>query len=569
MTMDRRIILCAVGGVSLLLLSCTPRQYARQADRDAYRTVRTRQPTALGTTRPFDIAYDPSGYGPGGTLRAVKVDGRVIELNAPKPSLLKAAEALEIAFRNSRDLQTRKETVYAAALALANARRSWDFPLLGGEVAALAEHVKENKGPETPQATADPQATLTQQFYHGGVLTLGYALSLATDFSGLDNVLASSLLTADFRQPLLRGAWRGFAYEPVYRQERDFVFSLYDYERSRDLLASSVYTQYYNVLETRDQLQNERANIERLKQTLALTRVLVEGGQRSRIEQDQAEQNMLGAEVRLERQERLYFDSLDDFKLLIGLPVASNIELDYPEALAELGRTGTRPLGLTGARAVELAMWTQPDLLVRRSAVRDAARDVEIAADAFLPQLDVELQVAVPGQGQRDFQRSRFNRHTRTGRLTLDYPLNQTDNRDAYRVAMIVQAQAERDLVEEEESVRLTVLRRYRLLEQSQRTYEIQKRNVELAQRRRLLASLQQKEGQASARDVLEAEADLLNAQNGLTQALVSYVTTRLQFLAEMGMLYVSPQGRIEERKAPMIFDRIQRRYPYVGPAGR
>jgi len=218
---------------------------------------------------------------------------------------------------------------------------------------------------------------------------------------------------------------------------------------------------------------------------------------------------------------------------------------------------------------VELAMWTQPDLLVRRSAVRDAARDVEIAADAFLPQLDVELQIAVPGQGQRDFQRSRFNRHTRTGRLTLDYPLNQTDNRDAYRVAMIVQAQAERDLVEEEESVRLTVLRRYRLLEQSQRTYEIQKRNVELAQRRRLLASLQQKEGQASARDVLEAEADLLNAQNGLTQALVSYVTTRLQFLAELGMLYVSPQGRIEERKAPMIFDRIQRRYPYVGPAGR
>ena len=569
MTMVKRIILCVLGGVSLLLLSCTPRQYARQADRDAYRTVRTRQGVAIGTTRPFDIAYAPSGYGPGGTLQAVKVNARVIELNAEKPSVLKVGEALEIAFRNSRDFQTRKETVYSAALALANARRSWDYPLLLGDVAALAEHVKENKGPETPQATADPQATLTQQFYHGGVLTLGYALSFASDFSGIDNVLASSLLSADFRQPLLRGAWRGFAYEGVYRQERDFVFALYDYERFRDLLAANVYTEYYSVLEARDQLENEQANIQRLKQTFALTRVLVEGGQRSRIEQDQAEQNLMTAQVRLERVERLYRDSLDDFKLLIGLPVLANVVADYPAALGELAQAGTRPLGLSGARAVEVAMMTDPDLLERRSAVRDAVRDVEIAADAFLPQLDVQVQISAPGQGTRDFQRTRFDRHVRTGRLTLDYPLNQTDNRDVYRVAMIAQAQAERDLVEEEEQVRLVVLRRYRLLEESRRSYDIQKRNVELAQRRRLLAALQQKEGQASARDVLEAEADLLDAQNGLTQALVSYVTTRLVFLAELGMVYVDPRGRIEEREVPLMFDRIQRRYPYVGPAGR
>ena len=568
MTMVRINNLCLFVGVLLTVGGCTRSQYAQQADRDAYLTVRTRQEIAFGAARPFEASYRPVGYGPGSTPQPIRVNGRTIELTSPKPVVLKLPEALEIAFRNGRDLQTRKETVYTLALALANARRSWDFPLLDGDLPAQAEHVKQQHGPETPLAQADPEATLTQRFYHGGVLTLGYALSFATDFTGLDNVTATSLLSADFTQPLIRGAWRGFAYEPVYRLERDFVFALYDFERQRDLLSANVFTEYYNVLSTRDELANEEANIERLKQTFALTRVLVENGQRSRIEQDQAEQNLLGAQVRLERRRQLYLDALDDFKLMIGLPVVSNIELDYPDALKALAAEGLQLLRLTAPQAVEAAMWTQPNLLTGRAKVRDAERDIEMAADAFGPQLDLGLQISAPGQGQRDFQRTRFDRHTRTARLTFDYPLNQTDHRDAYRTAIIAQAQAQRHLTEAEENVRLVILRRYRLLEQSQRTYEIQKRNVELATRRRELASLQQKEGQASARDVLEAEADLLNAQNGLTLAIVSYVTTRLVFLAELGMISVGPQGQIAERKEPMLFNRVQRRYRYVGPAG-
>ena len=58
----------------------------------------------------------------------------------------------------------------------------------------------------------------------------------------------------------------------------------------RDLFAIDILSGYYGVLSLRDGLENDQANIERLKQTYALTRVLVEGGQRSRIEQDQAEQ---------------------------------------------------------------------------------------------------------------------------------------------------------------------------------------------------------------------------------------------------------------------------------------
>ena len=149
--------------------------------------------------------------------------------------------------------------------------------------------------------------------------------------------------------------------------------------------------------------------------------------------------------------------------------------------------------------------------------------------------------------------------------VSLQYDIDQTDNRNTYRNALIAMEKAKRDLAEFEDGVRIEVRQAYRTLLRSRRNYDLQVRNVEIAKRRRKLASLQQKEGQASARDVLEAEEALRSAQNGLTSALISYTTTRLTFLASLGMISVNEKGKVNERAEPFRFDRIQRRYKYVG----
>ena len=146
----------------------------------------------------------------------------------------------------------------------------------------------------------------------------------------------------------------------------------------------------------------------------------------------------------------------------------------------------------------------------------------------------------------------------------FNYPIDQTDNRDAYRNSMLTMEKARRDYDEFVDRVRLDVRSSYRELTQSQKTYDLQVRNVNLAKRRRALAVLQQREGQASARDVLEAESDLRDAQNGLTSALVSYATTRLKFLASLGMIEVDGKGMLHEREKPFEFERIGRRYRYL-----
>ena len=66
------------------------------------------------------------------------------------------------------------------------------------------------------------------------------------------------------------------------------------------------------------------------------------------------------------------------------------------------------------------------------------------------------------------------------------------------------------------------------------------------------------KAGLASTRDVLEAEDDLRSSRNALTAALVNYVTTRLRFLATLGMIAVDEQGRFHERNRPDHLDRYR-----------
>jgi len=546
---------------------CTPKQYAEWADRDAYATLAEGQQEVLGEVEEFSVDYAP--FAPvGEEEQVIKIGEKEIPLQPSDEPLvqLSLVDCLEVALRNSRSFQTRKEDLYTSALALAETRRGWWPPLFGGALTSEAQTTRQtgNDPVEDRSASAEVGPTLTQKLMSGGVLTLGLAVDLATDFTGMQNTTVGSLLEANFTQPLLRGAWRGLAYEEQYRRERDFLFSVFEYERFTQQFAAGIVQQYYNVLQRRDELENERANIERLKQTLELTKTLVQGGQVSRIEQDQAQQDLLNAQIRLRRSEQNYRDRLDEYKLTLGVPVAAQFELEYPGALKQLVEAGPKPIPFEEREAIRVALSTRPDVLEEGAELRDAQRDVEIAVDQFLPQLDVVVGLDAPGTEPREFYKVRFHEHTRFARVRFEYELDQTENRNDYREALIALDKAWRDFAEFIDGVVLDVRRSYRSLLQSRESYKLQVRSVAIADRRRKLASLQQKQGLASARDVLEAEEAFRSAQNGMTSALVQYTNTRLDFLGKLGMLAVDERGMLNERTEPLTFERIVERYPYT-----
>lgn len=566
-----RILKIALPAVLLCAGACTPKQYAQQADGVAYSVVRQGQQRALGQAGAFHVDYNPYG---GDLLQSnqIRVGKVVIPVGfGVEEVTLSIQDCVQIALENSRSFQDRKEQLYLAALALGSSRRDWNWTLVQGTVQGEAEDVRTEGGGESSEFTSDNEISLTRRFAQGGVLVLAAGLNLATDLIGGADTVAGSTLEANFTQPLLRGAWRDLAYETQYRRERDFLFRVFEYDRFTQTFVADIFSRYYDVLEILDQLSNERENIARLEQTFELVKVQVQGGAVSPIQADQSESNLLDARIRLERLAQRYRDSLDSFKIRLGLPVRSQIKLEYPEALTRLKEQADQegqlpPLPFDEEQAIEAAMTSRPEVMRSRAALRDADRNVQIAADDFLPRLDLDLGLEVPSTPTGQFSRMRFHELTRTARLRFRYPIDQTANRDAYRESLLDLQQARRQLDQLLDEVYLDVRQTYRELLRSSRTYEIRLRSVQIARRRRRLAVLQQKQGQASARDVLEAEEALREAQNGLTNAIVSYTTTRLRFLASLGMIGADEEGHIYERTDPTRFDRLAWRYPYLQP---
>lgn len=544
-------------------MSCTPSQYAAQADKTAYRTLTQGQRRALGEPLPFEVDYNPYCQ----TAQSCIIVGeKSIPLDLTgEPVVLTLDEALSVALSNSRAYQDRKETLYIQALAVANARREWEgLGRFFGEIDGDVSRTSVGNEQTDDFGQANVTAGVLRRLVNGGIFAVAASLDMATSFTGSTTNIADSLISANFTQPLLQGAWNGLAYEPQYRLERDFLFAVYDYERYRQQFAADIVTRYYQVVRQRDQLENERANIARLKQTVALTRTMVEAGAAPRYELDEAEQNLLQAQVRLQSDDQNYSNALDLFKLTLGLPIQANMELNYPATLEDLAQAGPLDIPLQQDQAIDLALRTRPDVLSQEARLRDAQKDIEIAANRFLPQLDLVLDYSAPGTPTQDFWRIRFQDSTRRAGLQFNYQLDQTDNRDAYRVSMLNRDKARRDLDEFLDRVRLDVRSAYRELLQSRQTYELQLKNVALAKRRRTLTMLEQQAGRAAARDVLDAEEALRNAQNGLTSALVSYTTTRLEFLARLGLISIDEEGVLNERSEPITFQRIAQRYPYV-----
>ncbi len=621
-----------LGAIGMIALTgCTPAHYAEQADKAAYGLIEEKQDAALGGPRSFTIDGD--------ILDVAAVDGqsRLMLRGEPLPvgdepiRLVSLSECLEIASLASPQFQDEKEALYIEALALANVRHDWSG--FFGSLTGLVSHEKGFDGAETNSLEGELDVGFARRFAQGGLVTLGAGLTLFSDLTGINNTEFGSSLTAELTQPLWRGAWRDIAYEDLYRAERDLAISVLEYERFTQTFSTRITADFYQVLQDLDTLNNEQANITRLQQALRRTQVQVEGGQVSRIEQDQTEKNLLDAQVRLARLRQAYRTSLDRFKITMGLSTAVNVAPD-PTELAALGRRGPAAIPLVdeaalaaaaeraaaaaaaefdartadddaagqgvreafirrladvaynealeaqvdaaAERAVEIALHTRPAVLRGRVAVRDAGRDVLIAADQFNPRVDLTARIGTEGTKPREPFRVNFGRNERYAELLVDYPLDQTDNRDAYRLALIAEARQLRDYTTLIDTVRLDVVDTYRSLIRARRTYDLQLRNVAVAERRQRLAALEQAEGQASARDVLEAEEGLRDAQNGLTDALVGYETTRIEFLASLGLLDVDADGQYQERRDPMRFTRLSDYYgsidietadtPPVGP---
>ncbi len=538
-------------------VSCTTKHYKKSADKEAAAIIAQKTPLVPNMDTNFTVlpaerlALDQ--FPVFGKTEPFFGEEAQIEVQARVINLL---QALDLAVKHSRNYQTRKETLFLQALGLSLDRHEF-APLFSGRGSTERNRSAREVSGGVDRIVETQTYTGTQTAGVRALTRIGtrLATSFSTDFlrfiTGDPRLTTSSALVGTLTQPLLRGAGARIATENLTQSERDFLYSLREFTRYRKEFSVDIASSYFNVLQNRDTVHNSYRGYRNFQENVTREEAFANEELRSQGQLDQLKQALLSTESRWINAIRSYRQSLDQFKIQLGLPVEANIIL----ADAELEQLEIVEPSLTLEQAMEIAMVSRLDLETDRDRLIDSERHIKVAANTFLPQLDAVGRAGVNGTAQGNFATPGWDRYSWSAGLELDLPFDRKAQRNNYRAAFIAFERAKRELDLSVDSIRLQIMDDWRNLDQARRSHEISQMGVEIAQRRVEEQTLRQELDRGSARDLVDAENDLIDSKNQRTSALVNHTIARLRFWRDIGILTIKDNGQWNEVLEPEIIE--------------
>ena len=125
-------------------------------------------------------------------------------------------------------------------------------------------------------------------------------------------------------------------------------------------------------------------------------------------------------------------------------------------------------------------------------------------------------------------------------RERLPHIVNSLTKRQKAQIAL---NQRKREYEQHSSEITLAIREAYRRLVESAERYKIQTEALQLAQKRYKDTVILLRHQRVSTRRVLSAQADLLEAQDAGTDALVNFTVATLAFYRDTGVLNVQPDG--------------------------
>jgi len=543
--------------LALVVAGCrSPRQLAADADRAAQRHVAMAQAAVLGREPPSAFTIER----PSDTLRRRLILEQALPTRneiPPTPSALRAepmeialTEALQIAAFNSREYQNQKESVFSAALALDREADAFHHSLAGAINTLLSG--ERGEGVESLKGTAEAGVTLTRKLEAGATLTTHLALDVARLLTGSHTSSLGISLDASISIPLLRGAGRAVAREPLTQVERRLLYALRRFERFKQEFAVRLVSEYLSVLQQGQTVRNAAANLERVREAHARAVKLAEAGRVPNLHVDQARQDLLRAESRLNAVRQSFESRLDGFKITLGLPPDARLALRESEltALATEETPETPAFAPPSeAEAIRLAFQHRLDLQNVADAVEDARRAVRLAEDALRAGLTLKGNVATSDRAEgTDWSAARelsldVRRHRWSVGLGYEAPWERTAARNQYRESLMALDRAQREYEEAEDRVKAEIRNGLRTLAEVREAVRIQTLSLDVARSRVASVQLYLQAGRAEMRDLLEAQDALVAAQDALVSALVNRRLAELQLQRDTGLFRVTTEG--------------------------
>ncbi|MHC5060309.1 MAG: TolC family protein [Planctomycetota bacterium] len=508
------------------LVGCTsdPYEYKTGADEKVYGIIEQKWTDDLGSRTNYRISDTAAGPNDIQIERVVPPDG-----------VLTLSRAVAMATAHNRQYQLERELLYVQALDLDLERHQYEPNPFG---TGTVGYVEEDGDRATGASIA---AGFNQLLASGGRISTRIGLAWADVITGDVRSGLSSILAVAITQPLLRGSGRKVALENLTQAERNVLYQIRTFNRFRKTFVVSIISQYYRVLQQLDNVNNAGQNYQRLLAIEQKLKHLTDSGKLPRHELQQARQDSLEANNTYIQAQKLYKQTLDEFKLQLALPTNTEFRLDESELAVLAGDQLGQP-DFSEDQAIETALQQRLDLINSFDAIDDAERKVHVAIDSLRAQLDLIASTRMNDQ-LSDFTAFRKLDDETTLALALDLPLDRTIEQNAYRKSLIVLSQQKRAYEKMSDTAVLQVRKAYRDLLEAAQSYQIQKEGLTLAQKRYDDTSLLMQYGRASGRRVLDAQKDLFRSQNAATEALVNYTIANLDFYRDTGVLQVRPDG--------------------------
>ena len=509
-----------------LWAGCGRDHYQKSADKEVYGIIGKRQAEIFGKTNgTFSINTPYSSRKPSEIPGPEIIEQRLKSSKRP----MTLTDALKTAVAKSREYQFQKEKVYLTALTLTSERYDFKPKWAASSTAAFTR----NSSGQLDQSIRS-DFSVTQLLKSGGQLSVSMINDALSYYSG-GGIHYTTPFFATFTQPLLRGAGYQIATEDLTQAERNVVYDIRSFARYEQTFAVDIVTSYYRLLQQREVIRNDYGTYQNLSRAREQAEAL-SVDRMAAYQVDQVRQDELTAKSRYISDSQDYRNSLDNFKIKLGMPVGEELMLD-DLPLEELRKASLPMLSLTDDRAHQIAVQHRLDLQNDIDKFEDSKRKIEVAADQLRPDLKVFGGVTLNQSQGYDYSRFDVNQYQALGGVELKLPLDRLKERNLFRSSLISFEQQLRSLSLSLDNVRNEVRQGLRTLEQKRKDYDIQMAAVNLAKRRVESATLLLQAGRAQMRDMLDAQSSLLIALNAFTKVLVDYHAARWSLLTNLGVI--------------------------------
>lgn len=268
--------------------------------------------------------------------------------------ILDGDKAVEIARLNSPSYQRALEDLYISALDVSFQRFQFDAQFFGGYETFFTSTGPARGGSSSLLEANTRNIQMEKMFATGGQLVVGLANNIMWEFSGPNTHSVNSLIDFSLVQPLLRNGGRKVVLENLTQQERNLLASVRSMERFNqsfylDIIAGRGLTSspgnvggipsigpsgafnasgYYGLLQRQQTIRNQESNIASLRTSLAQLEAFFEAGRIDSFQVELTRQSLFQTQSSLLQSKTTLQNSLDQFKIDMGLPPEINVQLE-------------------------------------------------------------------------------------------------------------------------------------------------------------------------------------------------------------------------------------------------